>query len=201
MATNVNELIFIKRVKKRGHEASQGGAWKIAYADFVTAMMAFFSSDVAAQRHHGRPADSHFQLLRPGQCERIHEWLRRCHGGVARSIAKARCLPSTSRPNLMLGVRKPGRSKARLKTAEKAPGAMPLTRATPMIPATPREVVRNAKRSVSPKPRKCSRNSSSRTRNSARSKIICASRKLALACASKFLIISKLRCSRLVAQR
>lgn len=42
MATNVNELIFIKRIKKRGHEASHGGAWKIAYADFVTAMMAFF---------------------------------------------------------------------------------------------------------------------------------------------------------------
>src|SRR5512137_441612 len=33
--------IFIKRVKKvaGGHH---GGAWKIAYADFVTAMMAFF---------------------------------------------------------------------------------------------------------------------------------------------------------------
>jgi chemotaxis protein MotB len=33
--------IIIKRVKKGGH-ASHGGAWKIAYADFVTAMMAFF---------------------------------------------------------------------------------------------------------------------------------------------------------------
>ena len=33
--------IIIKRVKKAGH-ATHGGAWKIAYADFVTAMMAFF---------------------------------------------------------------------------------------------------------------------------------------------------------------
>lgn len=33
--------IIIKRVKKGGH-GHHGGAWKIAYADFVTAMMAFF---------------------------------------------------------------------------------------------------------------------------------------------------------------
>jgi chemotaxis protein MotB len=33
--------IVIKRIKKGG-DAHHGGAWKIAYADFVTAMMAFF---------------------------------------------------------------------------------------------------------------------------------------------------------------
>ena len=33
--------IIVKRIKKAGHSA-HGGAWKIAYADFVTAMMAFF---------------------------------------------------------------------------------------------------------------------------------------------------------------
>ena len=33
--------IIVKKVKKGGH-AAHGGAWKIAYADFVTAMMAFF---------------------------------------------------------------------------------------------------------------------------------------------------------------
>ena len=33
--------IIVKRIKKGGH-AKHGGAWKIAYADFVTAMMAFF---------------------------------------------------------------------------------------------------------------------------------------------------------------
>jgi chemotaxis protein MotB len=34
--------IIIKRVKRAGHVAHHGGAWKVAYADFVTAMMAFF---------------------------------------------------------------------------------------------------------------------------------------------------------------
>jgi chemotaxis protein MotB len=34
--------IVIKRVKKGGGHGHHGGAWKIAYADFVTAMMAFF---------------------------------------------------------------------------------------------------------------------------------------------------------------
>ena len=33
---------IIKRVKKKGHDGHHGGAWKVAYADFVTAMMAFF---------------------------------------------------------------------------------------------------------------------------------------------------------------
>ena len=33
--------IIIKRIKKGEHE-HHGGAWKVAYADFVTAMMAFF---------------------------------------------------------------------------------------------------------------------------------------------------------------
>ncbi len=34
--------IIIKKVKKGGHGGHHGGAWKVAYADFVTAMMAFF---------------------------------------------------------------------------------------------------------------------------------------------------------------
>jgi chemotaxis protein MotB len=34
--------VIIKRVKKVKGHAHHGGAWKIAYADFVTAMMAFF---------------------------------------------------------------------------------------------------------------------------------------------------------------
>ena len=43
MATDAKKLqpIIVKKVKKGGH-AVHGGAWKIAYADFVTAMMAFF---------------------------------------------------------------------------------------------------------------------------------------------------------------
>ena len=34
--------ILIKKVKKGGGGGHHGGAWKVAYADFVTAMMAFF---------------------------------------------------------------------------------------------------------------------------------------------------------------
>lgn len=34
--------IIIKKKKSGGHGAPHGGAWKVAYADFVTAMMAFF---------------------------------------------------------------------------------------------------------------------------------------------------------------
>jgi chemotaxis protein MotB len=43
MAGDAKKLqpIIVKRIKKGGH-AHHGGAWKIAYADFVTAMMAFF---------------------------------------------------------------------------------------------------------------------------------------------------------------
>lgn len=35
-------IVIIKRIKKGDHDAHHGGAWKVAYADFVTAMMAFF---------------------------------------------------------------------------------------------------------------------------------------------------------------
>jgi chemotaxis protein MotB len=34
--------VIIKKVSRKGHGGGHGGAWKVAYADFVTAMMAFF---------------------------------------------------------------------------------------------------------------------------------------------------------------
>jgi chemotaxis protein MotB len=40
MSDDTQQPIVIKRIKKGG--GHHGGAWKIAYADFVTAMMAFF---------------------------------------------------------------------------------------------------------------------------------------------------------------
>jgi chemotaxis protein MotB len=42
MAYNANAPILIKKIKKGGGHGHHGGAWKVAYADFVTAMMAFF---------------------------------------------------------------------------------------------------------------------------------------------------------------
>ena len=41
MADPKDQPIIIKKVNK-GHAGAHGGAWKLAYADFVTAMMAFF---------------------------------------------------------------------------------------------------------------------------------------------------------------
>ena len=38
---NYDQPIIVKKIRKRKHP-HHGGAWKIAYADFVTAMMAFF---------------------------------------------------------------------------------------------------------------------------------------------------------------
>jgi chemotaxis protein MotB len=40
MAANTRPIIIIKR--KGGHGGHHGGAWKVAYADFVTAMMSLF---------------------------------------------------------------------------------------------------------------------------------------------------------------
>jgi chemotaxis protein MotB len=42
MAAANKAPIVIKKVKKGGGHGHHGGAWKVAYADFVTAMMAFF---------------------------------------------------------------------------------------------------------------------------------------------------------------
>ncbi|CAO5675142.1 MAG: Motility protein B [Holosporales bacterium] len=42
MAGNNDQKKIIKKIYKKANHAHHGGAWKIAYADFVTAMMAFF---------------------------------------------------------------------------------------------------------------------------------------------------------------
>lgn len=42
MAADEKQSIVIKKKKKGGHAGHHGGAWKVAFADFMTAMMAFF---------------------------------------------------------------------------------------------------------------------------------------------------------------
>ena len=42
MSASEQPVIIIRRKKRGGHAAHHGGAWKVAYADFVTAMMSFF---------------------------------------------------------------------------------------------------------------------------------------------------------------
>ena len=39
---NMVRPIIVKKVIEEAHGGHHGGAWKVAYADFVTAMMAFF---------------------------------------------------------------------------------------------------------------------------------------------------------------
>ena len=41
MSDSTKQPIIVRKRKAGGHGA-HGGAWKVAYADFVTAMMAFF---------------------------------------------------------------------------------------------------------------------------------------------------------------
>jgi chemotaxis protein MotB len=41
VAKGGGKIIIVKKIKKGGH-GHHGGSWKVAYADFVTAMMAFF---------------------------------------------------------------------------------------------------------------------------------------------------------------
>ncbi|SHF49691.1 chemotaxis protein MotB [Loktanella atrilutea] len=42
MSNKKNAIIIIKRYDEDGGHAHHGGGWKVAYADFMTAMMAFF---------------------------------------------------------------------------------------------------------------------------------------------------------------
>jgi chemotaxis protein MotB len=42
VADKQQPVIIIRKKKKGGHAGHHGGAWKVAYADFVTAMMSFF---------------------------------------------------------------------------------------------------------------------------------------------------------------
>jgi chemotaxis protein MotB len=106
MATNVNELIFIKRIKKQVHQPAHGGAWKIAYADFVTAMMAFFLLMwlLNATTEDQRTAISNY--FAPASVSISTSGSGGVLGG--RSIDSEGAMNSSaSRPGLILGVRTP----------------------------------------------------------------------------------------------
>ena len=42
MKNQSHPIVVVRRKKHKGHGGGAHGSWKIAYADFVTAMMAFF---------------------------------------------------------------------------------------------------------------------------------------------------------------
>jgi chemotaxis protein MotB len=68
--------IIIKKVKKAAH-AHHGGAWKIAYADFVTAMMAFFLLLWLISMTTPEQKEGLADLFRAAQRRPHHQWLRR----------------------------------------------------------------------------------------------------------------------------
>ena len=106
MATNVNELIFIKRVKKKAHEHAHGGAWKIAYAYFVTAMMAFFLLMwlLNATTEDQRTAISNY--FAPASVSKSTSGAGGVLGG--RTLDSEGAMTSnTSSPGLILGIRVP----------------------------------------------------------------------------------------------
>ncbi|ARE51923.1 motility protein B [Salmonella sp. NCTC 11881] len=47
MKNQAHPIVVVKRRRHKPHGGGAHGSWKIAYADFMTAMMAFFSGDVA----------------------------------------------------------------------------------------------------------------------------------------------------------
>ena len=49
-------VIIIRRSKRRGHEGKNSGAWKVAFADFTLAMMAFFYGVVDFRGFYGEGA-------------------------------------------------------------------------------------------------------------------------------------------------
>ena len=84
MSTEKNKftsVIVVKRVQ--GHEGSHGGAWKVAYADFVTAMMAFFLVMwIAGQNPEVKENVASYFLDPVGYSEKIREGILTGGGGV-----------------------------------------------------------------------------------------------------------------------
>ena len=79
-----DRIIIRKVVKKGGHDGHHGGAWKVAYADFVTAMMALFIV-LWIIAHNANVRDSVAQYFRdPGA---IH---KNASGGVLDGINSIR---------------------------------------------------------------------------------------------------------------
>lgn len=62
MKNQAHPIIVVKRRKAKSHGAAHG-SWKIAYADFMTAMMAFFTGDVADLHLQPKRVDSDCGVL------------------------------------------------------------------------------------------------------------------------------------------
>jgi chemotaxis protein MotB len=80
MADKHAPVIIIKK-KKGGHGGHHGGAWKVAYADFVTAMMAFFLVMWLMGADEATKAAIQEYFLHPGSGSPISEYPTDPKGG------------------------------------------------------------------------------------------------------------------------
>jgi flagellar motor protein MotB len=91
-------IIIIK--KKSGHGGHHGGAWKVAYADFVTAMMALFIVLWPVEQQQQADSGGDQRLLQRSQRNRKQAGNQPCrnrrkhpdnqagHGDAQREVAK-----------------------------------------------------------------------------------------------------------------
>jgi chemotaxis protein MotB len=109
-AVENSQLVFIKRVKKRPHsDGHHGGAWKVAYADFVTAMMAFFLLlwllNATTEEEKNGIAD----YFAPASVSKTKSGAGGIMGGKTMSEDGAKA-STTSSPNVTIAIPVPGRS-------------------------------------------------------------------------------------------
>ena len=80
--------IIIVKKKSGGHGGHHGGAWKVAYADFVTAMMAFFLLLWMLNVTTSPTKAGDCQLFRSDQRVRLHQRLGRHYGRHVDAVAR-----------------------------------------------------------------------------------------------------------------
>ncbi|MBX3491986.1 MAG: flagellar motor protein MotB [Parvibaculum sp.] len=120
MAAKNEQPIIIKKVKKVVH-GHHGGAWKIAYADFVTAMMAFFLLMWLISMTTPEQKQGLADYFAPSNVSRSTSGAGGIMGGTAFDATGAR-MPGT-KPQIVMTVSTPAQPKSPETAEEKAAAA------------------------------------------------------------------------------
>ncbi|PKQ07334.1 MAG: motility protein MotB [Alphaproteobacteria bacterium HGW-Alphaproteobacteria-11] len=120
MAAKNEQPIIIKKVKKVVH-GHHGGAWKIAYADFVTAMMAFFLLMWLISMTTPEQKQGLADYFAPANVSRSTSGAGGIMGGTAFDETGAR-MPGT-KPQIVMTVSTPAQPKSPETAEEKAAAA------------------------------------------------------------------------------
>ena len=120
MAAKNEQPIILKKVKKVVH-AHHGGAWKIAYADFVTAMMAFFLLMWLISMTTPEQKQGLADYFAPANVSRSTSGAGGIMGGTAFDETGAR-MPGT-KPQIVMTVSTPAQPKSPETAEEKAAAA------------------------------------------------------------------------------